>query len=60
MNRHFKRDLETQPHLPPQRSPPSAPLKANKKTDATDHPEVINHIGLLVNEPPGTAVLLFM
>jgi len=24
-----------------------------------EHPEVFHHVGLLVNEPPGTAGLLF-
>jgi hypothetical protein len=27
--------------------------KTNKKTDVAGHPEVSNHVGLLVNEPPG-------
>jgi hypothetical protein len=34
--------------------------QTNKKTDVADHPEVINHVGLLVNEPTGTAGLLFI
>jgi hypothetical protein len=34
--------------------------KTNKKTGVADHPEVINHVGLLVNEPPGMAGLLFI
>jgi hypothetical protein len=25
-----------------------------QKADVTEHPEVFHHIGLLVNEPPGT------
>jgi len=33
------------------------PPQGNKKTDVADHPQVINHVGLLVNEPPGTAGL---
>jgi hypothetical protein len=33
--------------------------KANKKTDVADHPQVIDHVGLLINELPGTAGLLF-
>jgi hypothetical protein len=32
---------------------------SNKKTDVADHPEVIDHVGLLSNEPPGTAEMLF-
>jgi len=32
----------------------------NKKTDVAEHPEAFDHVGLLVNEPPGTAELLFI
>jgi hypothetical protein len=32
----------------------------NKKADVTEYPAVFNHVGLLVNEPPGTAGLLFI
>ena len=32
----------------------------NKKTDVADHPEVIDHVGLLFNEPLGRAGLLFI
>jgi hypothetical protein len=31
-----------------------------KKTDVAEHPEMLRHIGLLVNEPPGTAELPFI
>jgi hypothetical protein len=31
-----------------------------KKTDAAKHPKVFSHVGLLFNEPPGTAGLLFI
>jgi hypothetical protein len=31
----------------------------NKKADTAEHPEVFHHVGLLVNEPPGTAELPF-
>jgi hypothetical protein len=31
-----------------------------KKTDVTEHPQVFRHIGLLFNEPPSTARLLFI
>jgi hypothetical protein len=31
-----------------------------KKADVVAHPEVFDHAGLLVNEPPGTAGLLFI
>ena len=31
-----------------------------KKADVSEHPEVFDHVGLLVNEPPGTAGLLFI
>jgi hypothetical protein len=30
-----------------------------KKADMVEHPEVFDHIGLLVNGPPGTAGLPF-
>jgi len=29
-----------------------------KKADVAKHPKVFDHVGLLVNEPPGTAGLL--
>jgi hypothetical protein len=32
---------------------------SEKKTDVVEHPKVANHIGLLVNEPPGIAELPF-
>jgi hypothetical protein len=31
-----------------------------KKADMAEHPEVFDHVGLLVNEPHGTAALLFI
>jgi hypothetical protein len=31
----------------------------NKKADVAEHPEVFDHVGLLFNEPPGRAELLF-
>jgi hypothetical protein len=31
-----------------------------KKAGVAEHPEVLDHAGLLVNEPPGTAGLLFI
>jgi hypothetical protein len=34
--------------------------ESNKKTDVAEHPAVIDYIGLLVNEPPGRAGLLFI
>jgi hypothetical protein len=30
-----------------------------QKTDVSEHREVFDHVGLLVNEPPGTAGLPF-
>jgi hypothetical protein len=33
--------------------------QAQKKADAAKHPKVFNHVGLLFNEPPGTAGLPF-
>jgi hypothetical protein len=36
-------------------------LKQNrKKADMAEHPEEFDHAGLLVNEPLGTAELLFI
>jgi hypothetical protein len=32
----------------------------NKKADVAEHPEVFDHVGLLVNKPPGRAELLFI
>ena len=29
-----------------------------KKADVAEHPQVFDHVGLLVNQPPGTAGLL--
>jgi hypothetical protein len=31
-----------------------------KKNDVAENPEVFDHVGLLVNEPPGTAGLPFI
>ena len=45
--------------IPAQRSPQAGATKSQKKADVAEHPEVINHAGLLVNEPPGQAGLLF-
>jgi hypothetical protein len=36
-----------------------ASRRATKKADAGKHPKVLNHVGLLFNEPPGKAGLLF-
>jgi hypothetical protein len=35
-------------------------FKEKKKADVAEHPEVFHHVGLLSNEPPGTAGLLFI
>ena len=32
----------------------------NKKTDVAEHREVFDHVGLLINEPPGRAGLPFI
>jgi len=32
----------------------------NKKADATECPQAFHYVGLLVNEPPGAAELLFI
>jgi hypothetical protein len=31
-----------------------------KKADVAEHPEVFDHVGLLVNEPSSYAVMLFI
>jgi hypothetical protein len=37
------------------------PKPPKKKADVAEHPEeVFDHVGLLVNEPPRTAGLLFI
>jgi hypothetical protein len=37
----------------------ATPPKAEKKADVAEHPEVFDHVGLLVNGLPGTAELPF-
>jgi hypothetical protein len=32
----------------------------NKKADVAEHPKVFDHVGLLFNESPGNAELLFV
>jgi hypothetical protein len=32
---------------------------SKKKTDVSEHPEAFEHVGLLVNGPPGTRELSF-
>jgi len=34
--------------------------KTTKKADVAEHPEVFHHVGLLFNEPSGTAGLFFI
>jgi hypothetical protein len=36
------------------------PDTRRKKTDVAEHPQVLDHVGLLVNEPPGRAGLPFI
>jgi hypothetical protein len=31
-----------------------------KKADVAEHPKAFDHVGLLTNEPPGSAELLFI
>ena len=33
-------------------------ISENKKADVAEYPEAFDHVGLLVNEPPGPAGLL--
>jgi len=37
-----------------------AAIPGQKKADVAQHPEVLGHVGLLVNGPPGTAELPFI
>jgi hypothetical protein len=37
---------------------PHLALSRNKKADVAEHPKVFDHVGLLINEPLGTAGLL--
>jgi hypothetical protein len=39
---------------------PPQPREPNKKADMAEHPKVFHHVGLLVNEPSGSAGLLFI
>jgi hypothetical protein len=31
------------------------PVSETKKADVAEHPKAFNHVGLLVNKPPGAA-----
>jgi hypothetical protein len=44
------------------RSPPTdGPASSKiKKADVVEHPKAFDHVGLLVNKPPGSAELLFI
>jgi hypothetical protein len=35
-------------------------VQVEKKTDVVEHPEVFDHVGLLVNGPPDTGGLPFV
>ena len=35
-------------------------MPATKKADVAEHPKAFYHVGLLTNEPPGPAGLLFI
>ncbi len=41
-------------------TPPKPRKAAKKKADVVEHPEVFDHVGLLVNEPPKRTGLLFI
>jgi hypothetical protein len=34
-------------------------LSKTRKADVVEHPQAFDHVGLLVNKPPGIAELLF-
>jgi len=38
----------------------SSAAPETKKADVMEHPKAFDHVGLLVNQPPGTAGLLFI
>ena len=44
----------------PARRPKGAVPTKRKKANVVEHPEVFDHVGLLVNEPPGKAGLPFI
>ena len=46
--------------MPPERPRPSGATASEKKADVVEHPQVLHHVGLLVNEPPGQAGLPFV
>ena len=52
--------MELVPEFRPCWLRPRARHRAQKKTDVWEHPGVFEHVGLLVNEPPGTAGLPFI
>jgi hypothetical protein len=35
-------------------------VRKTKKADVAEHPKEFDHVGLLTNEPPGVAELLFI
>jgi hypothetical protein len=39
---------------------PAFCVAENKKADVAEYPRVFGHVGLLINERPGTAGLLFI
>jgi hypothetical protein len=39
---------------------PRRAIQKTKKADVAEHPEVFNHVGLLVNEPSSYAGMLFV
>ena len=45
--------------VPPWCLRPLGVTASEKKADVAEHPEAFNHVGLLVNEPPGPAGLPF-
>jgi hypothetical protein len=46
-------------YAPPRRGE-TLRVATNKKADVAEYPKVFHHVGLLVNEPPGMAKLLFI
>ena len=54
-----KRSKQTYPWQLPCRLHPLGVADSEKKADVVEHPEVFDHVGLLVSEPSGAAGLPF-
>ena len=57
--RNYHARIELFHRIPPAGCKGVAPPKT-KKAGVVEHPKAFDHVGLLVNEPPGRAELLFI